>query len=165
MPVQRIRFYFELYKWFNSVGWVYLFINRKKYQFVQRIERQVKVIFWLIAKSLLKIDPDMLNKFLVRSYCILYNTTMFRDLSNFHGYLFKLLGDPFYYNVLCGAVVGGAWVMELKEEGERGRRSWGGEGDLAPKACRFFPLVYRFSKSMYWMTGLRIADAILYVII
>lgn len=85
-----------------------LFIyQQKKYQFVQRIQGQVKVIFWLIAKSLLKIDPDTLNKFLVRSYCIFYNTTMFRDLGYFHGYLFILLGDPFYYNVLGGAMVGG----------------------------------------------------------
>lgn len=56
--------------------------------------------------------------------------------------------------------------MELKGEGERGRRpSGGGGGGLACIAYRFFPLVYRFSKSTYWMTGLWIADAILYVII
>lgn len=55
--------------------------------------------------------------------------------------------------------------MELNGEGERGRRPGGGGGSLALKACRFFPLVYRFGKSTYWMTGLRIANAILYVII
>lgn len=43
---------------------------------------------------------------------------MFRDLGNFHGYLFILLGDPFYYNVLGGAMVGG-----MSDGVKRGRRA------------------------------------------